>query len=175
MALIGPKYGIMILNMVFGRLQKAGVWAWDALCCCSFFSKLLGGGAVIFQVSGFDCSSIVACLIPDCGESSQHHGSALLAVWGMPYITAHMPTPELSEVQNVITWMLMGTMTTYSWAYNRLIVSLSRLIQVTPVRSGAISPAESICRFSPAPTTLRSQNASIEDCTSNQTNILPYH
>ena len=37
----------------YSRLQKVGIWAWDDFAWCSFFSRLLGWRAVIFQLSGF--------------------------------------------------------------------------------------------------------------------------
>ena len=47
----------MILNMVYSRLQKVGMWAVDDLCCCSFSSRLRGWRSVTFQLDGFCCMS----------------------------------------------------------------------------------------------------------------------
>ena len=40
----------------YGKFQKVGIWAWDHLCLCSFFSRFWRWRMVIFQLSGSYCT-----------------------------------------------------------------------------------------------------------------------
>ena len=42
-----------LLTLIYSRLQKVGIFAWDELGWFSFFSKLSGWGTVFLQLYGF--------------------------------------------------------------------------------------------------------------------------
>ena len=43
------------INILYSRFEKVGIWAWDDLGWCSFFSRLWGWETVIFQLYSFYC------------------------------------------------------------------------------------------------------------------------